>query len=196
MSDDVERVLTALAHGTIALPAGGQVEPNPDAWRKPGAGSTAADGTETASRKSNGSRQEFAANALQGMSARQFEAVKFYALEDMGAARPLRARYRAWVDRQRFHNPTQWPGRIRRGRTPSGHNLSQDWLPDLVELALMQILDRESFKTQVQRAQWFGVTTQTWRKQLERAWQAIQREISNDINSGLQHIVRRSRMRA
>jgi hypothetical protein len=112
-------------------------------------------------RISRSALHEAAADALSGMPLRYWQALQVAIGIDSQARDAVYNRLlrtaRSSQKRDDF-----WPDKIERRRRARRHAPAPDYVPDLVELAVMHLEHPDQFATHHQRAQWFGLADSKW----------------------------------
>lgn len=88
-----------------------------------------------------------------------------------------------------------WPQTIRRQACRCGRRPAEDYVADLVHLALMELRTPALYQTHEQRAEWFGLSQQHWRKIMQRPYGMLQGKTIEWFGSGCGHINRRLHQR-
>lgn len=92
------------------------------------------------------------------------------------------------IERDKF-----WPESLRRSDCICGRSPAEDYVPDLVKLALYELRTPALYQTHQQRAEWFGLSSQHWRKILHKPYGFLQGQVFLWFGSGCGHIARRLR---
>jgi hypothetical protein len=152
-----------------------------------------ADGSQSRSGSTH-SVAEVAADALVGMSGRSWNTIQV-AVGMSSTARASLQRSLARVARQLQQRERIWPDTIRRQCCSCGRTAAEDYIPDLVELALMHLEQPMALRQQTTRAQWFGMSERNWHRVAARPFDQVAAHLWSWYFAGIGHIQGRLRRR-
>jgi hypothetical protein len=96
----------------------------------------------------------------------------------------------------RSERRSTWPDRLRRKRCQCGRMPADDYLPDLVTLALLELNQPELFSTHARRATWFGLSVQHWKATMRQPYSILRDRSMSWFDLAIDHIERQLRRRS
>ena len=152
---------------------------------------TTASGRGTRSVKKS-ARQVIVADALSGMPRKSWAAL----LTIMGdvTARDELVGFALKEARRSRRRDRFWPDRILRRRCRCHRAPSDDYLEDLVQLAILHYEYPEVWKTYTARADWFGVSRRNWERVMEDPFRFLSMRVWGWNEGAIKHIVQRLKM--
>lgn len=88
-------------------------------------------------------------------------------------------------------NRKGWPNQVRRQICDCGRAPAEDYRPDLARLALYELLTPDRFRTHAQRAEWFGLSQQHWRRLMADPYAQLVAQVFGWFGNGCTHIAKR-----
>ena len=129
-----------------------------------------------------------AQRAIEAMPARSWLALQVAVGGNDEARKALCKRLRKVADKSRARDPC-WPANLRRRACCCcGRLVSQDYLPDLVELVVKEFENPAEFEHPRLRVRWFGLSERRWRKLMLRPYQLLQGTLDDWHRCGLTHV--------
>jgi hypothetical protein len=145
-------------------------------------------------RISTASLHEIATDALIGMPKNSWNVVQT-SIGMTGQARDNvteKLLKEAWKSRKRDRF---WPDSLNRKACPCHRAATQNYVEDLVELALLHLEHPIRFGTHDARAEWFGLSSAHWRRTMLQPYDVVSRPVWAWYKSGLDHIKYRLALR-
>lgn len=153
-----------------------------------------AKGKQSKSGGSSGSVAEYVSQAIKHMPMIEWQAILWSINSDPTARAALYNRLLAYA-RRSMERDKFWPDYIRRGVCNCGRMPSDDYVPDLVHLALLELRTPGVFSTHGSRAQWFGLSRQHWKKIMLKPYGVLQGDTFRWFGGGCTHIENRLNVR-
>jgi len=154
-----------------------------------------AHGRSSRSRKPAITQTEFASDCLVGMPARYWEAIQVATGADTRARHKVTARLLNVVSRSMDRDGVMprgiWPDKLRRRPCTCGRLPADAYHLDLIELAIRELEDPGTYSIHRQRAEWFGLSEQHWRKMMRQPYGVVWGELQGWFENGISHIERR-----
>lgn len=140
---------------------------------------------------------DIASDGLRGMPQTHMRAIEWAILNQADAGERLfRKLYRLGQVSRSDARSGSWPARLRRKRCACGRAPSDDYLPDLVTLALLELAHPERFSTHEKRATWFGLSVQHWKTTMRHPYGILRDRSMSWFDLAIDHIERQLRRRA
>ena len=152
--------------------------------------SRTATGNTTRGKSKAGDGLSVVSHALRGMPRIELAAVYWIVANDLEAYDRMHRRLLKFA-RQEFGRSSAWPGSLRRKSGPCERSPAEDYVPDLVTLALMEMHTPSSFHTNAKRASWFGLSESHWRASVRNAYAMIQARSLGWFDGACSHIAGR-----
>lgn len=89
-----------------------------------------------------------------------------------------------------------WPERLRRRVCVCGRMAADDYLPDLVTLALLELAEPHKYSTHDKRSRWFGLSMQHWKTTMRQPYGILRDRSMNWFDLAIDHIERQLRKRS
>ena len=137
-----------------------------------------------------GSLSEHAAQCVAGMRKLDNAAIFWVVNCDKGAYERMHSRL-VQVGRQLVQKDKVLPAKIARKANEMGQLRSEDYIPDLATLALYELRWPARFYSHADRAAWFGISAEHWRKLMAPGYGILIGECIVWYGSGLAHIARK-----
>ena len=153
-----------------------------------------ADGKSSRSRKPVETTAELAADAVHGMRRINWMTLLCAVNADTEAEEIVRRRLLKIARRDREASG-RWPDKLQRRRCECGRAPADDYLPDLVELAITELKAPSAVRANHQRAEWFGISLRTFERHIAAQYAVLQRPLYVWYERGIGHICYRLRRR-
>lgn len=163
-------------------------------------GSHTAAGTQSRSSKrpeSLDTLNDIAADGLRGMPQTHMRAIEWAILKQADAGDVLtRKLHRLGQVSRSDARSGFWPDKLRRRKCVCGRMPADDYLPDLVTLALLELAHPDLFSTHERRATWFGLSVQHWKSVMRQPYGILRDRSMSWFDLAIDHIERQLRRRA
>jgi len=146
-------------------------------------------GSQTRKSSSSGSAAQLAADAFRQMPKTAEWAISWVLKADEEAHDKLHNRLMRIADREAERKP-YWPASVNRRQRIGRPKPSDDFATELCELALLELHSPSDYQTNAQRADWFGLSWERWRKIMQRPYGALQTQAFMWFGDGCSHIVK------
>lgn len=158
-------------------------------------GRPTAKGKQTKANARGGSLSENAAQCVAGMRKLDNAALFWIVASDQAAYDRLHRRLvevgRGLIERDRL-----LPAKLKRRSNHLGQTRAEDYVPDLATLALYELRSPAHFASHSDRANWFGISAEHWRKLIAPGYGILVGECIVWYGSGLAHIARKLGIKA
>lgn len=142
-----------------------------------------------------GSLSEHAAQCVAGMRKLDSATLFWIVASDQAAYDRLHSRLtqigRGLIERDRI-----LPAKLNRRTNHFGQTRAEDYVPDLATLALYELRSPAHFASHSDRANWFGISAEHWRKIIAPGYGILVGECIVWYGSGLAHIARKLGLKA
>lgn len=140
---------------------------------------------------------DIAVDGLRGMPGTHLNAIYWAILKVPEAGDKLsRKLHRLGIMSRSESIKNVWPTKLRRQPCKCGRAPAEDYLPDLVSLALLELAQPELFSTHQKRASWFGLSLQHWKTTMRQPYGILRDRSMSWFDLAIDHIERQLRRRA
>lgn len=141
--------------------------------------------------------QDIAVDGLRGMPHIHMTALEWAVLGIPEAGDTLaRKLHRIGITARSEQTQKSWPTKLRRKPCKCGRAAADDYLPDLVSLALLELAHPETYSTHDKRSRWFGLSLQHWKATMRQPYGILRDRSMSWFDLAIDHIERRLRRRA
>lgn len=147
-----------------------------------------ADGTQTR-RRSTFSVEEVAADGFIGMYERNRDTI--YIALNIGPEYIPITKSRLLRHARRMKKVRIWPAELKRRPFQDGWSRAEDYVPDLVNLAVLHLMDPFGLRNEKMRADLFGVSESTWHHKCKRPFDQVAAHLWSWYYGGIGHIQHR-----
>ncbi len=140
---------------------------------------------------------DIAVDGLRGMPEIHMTALEWAILKLPESGERLRRRlHRIGITSRSEAAKNIWPASLRRQVCGCGRSAADDYLSDLISLALFELAHPEQFSTHQKRASWFGLSLQHWKAKMRHPYGILRDRSIGWFDLAIDHIERQLRKRA